>query len=198
MSGNESRAQPLPAARVVAASELEASDDLMLRILSHLTVPERLGLAAVSKRWCFLVNSFSELRFSAGQEPHVIRACVRARAMLTRLDLTGLGADVDFVEALHDAFRQGDLGRHLRQLVVWDDATTETAVGEKAVGLTFRLQVVRDICKASPLLDEGTRLRVSRACSDTRDGDPSPILLRCCSETRGTLNPPAGGVQIVA
>lgn len=160
---DQMRAHSAPAARAAASASaiaVESIDDIVLRILSHLSVADRLGLASVSRRWSLLARSFTELRFVSGQEAHVVRTCARAGDSLVRLDLASVGAEAGLEESLLAALKHEDFGQYLRQLVLWDDTQPETAVRSGVrTGLTLSLDVAGALCEAREL-DEGTRLRV--------------------------------------
>lgn len=146
------------------AACLEASDDMLARVLSPLGLDERLRLATVSKRWNRLL--YSELRFPswhAWRIPAVIR---RVGSALRVLDISHVLADRDHIAkdrlpGLLSALGDG-AGAELRTLNALSFTDNERTLWDYPLrDLPFFTPEQAFQLRAScPLLDASTRLAV--------------------------------------
>lgn len=135
-------------ARRGAAARLEASDDLILRVMSLFRLDERLRLASVSKRWQMLV--LFELCIPSWhfwRAPAILR---RAAGFLRvcRIDTQYEDAAAELVRALCAS------GATLHTLVLWGPVDS---VGDRG-GVTLSAEQALQISASCAHLDASTRL----------------------------------------
>lgn len=143
------------AARQLAAVRLEASDDILLKIFSSLTLKEKLQLESTSKRWRRLL--LSELRVPRAAAGSVRALCSRAASSLVSLDMSRAGEDCETnLQRLVDVL-SGEAGRNLRGLVMYH-VCNDRVGHEPSLSLEQALQ----LAAACPRLEaDKTRLRLS-------------------------------------
>lgn len=140
-----------------AASRLEASDDILMRIMRLLTTRQRIRVSSVSKRWLRL--AVTELSFHDHDNVYcAIKHVKRAAPHLVKLDVSEARRDpASYVRALAGP-REGSCP--LRQFISW--SAGEGIGGRDSCWLFPEdSKLLRNAC---PLLDEATRL--ATLCGD--------------------------------